>query len=147
MSLSLVRGTTSPDPQADIGVHRLRYALFPHAGDWRAAGTVGHAACFNRPLLWTNGKAPTQLSRPIVLAEPSNVVIDTIKPAEDGKGFVVRLYESIGSASQARLTFGVPVRTIHLSNTLEDALSTVAHTGGDCALDLRPFQIMTLRVI
>ncbi len=41
MSLSLLRGSTNPDPDADIGVHRFRYALYPHAGDWREAGTVG----------------------------------------------------------------------------------------------------------
>ena len=58
MGLSLVRGSSSPDPTADIGEHRFRYALFPHAGDWRAAGTVRRAASFNRPALWTRGEIP-----------------------------------------------------------------------------------------
>jgi len=146
MSLSLMRGTTAPDPQADIGVHRLRYALFPHAGDWRDAGTVRVAACFNRPLLWSAGAVATILSRPLVAADASNVVIDTIKPAEDGDGWVVRLYESIGSATKTRLAFGVPVRSITFSNTLEDKLSPVAVDGDACTLDLRPFQIATLRI-
>jgi alpha-mannosidase len=146
MSLSLMRGPTSPDAQADIGVHRLRYALYPHAGDWRAAGTVGIAACFNRPLLWANGAPAAPLTRPLVLAEPANVVIDTLKPAEDGHGFVVRLYESHGSQTGARLTFGVPLRTVHISNTLEDCFAPVALENGTCTLDLRPFQIMTLRI-
>ncbi len=146
LSLSLMRGTTSPDPNADIGVHRLRYALYPHAGDWRAAVTVGKAACFNRPLLWSVGEPAAILRRPLVSAEPANVVIDTIKPAEDGKGFVVRLYESAGSASSARLAFGVPIRSFTLSNTLEDALAPVACEANTCTLSLRPFQIVTLRI-
>ncbi|MEO8926760.1 MAG: glycoside hydrolase family 38 C-terminal domain-containing protein, partial [Caulobacteraceae bacterium] len=37
MALSLIRGPMIPDPDADIGEHRFRYALYPHAGDWRAA--------------------------------------------------------------------------------------------------------------
>jgi alpha-mannosidase len=146
MSLSLIRGTTAPDPRADLGEHRLRYALFPHDGDWREAETVREAACFNRPLLWSAGAPSEILSRPLVSAEPANVVIDTIKPAEDGKGFVIRLYESAGSATKARLAFGVPVRSITLSNTLEDKLSPVVIERGGCTLNLRPFQIATLRV-
>ena len=146
MSLSLLRGTMSPDAHADVGVHRLRYALYPHQGDWRAADTVRHAACFNRPLLWIDGKPDALLSTSLVAGEPSNVVIDTIKPAEDGKGFVVRLYESSGCAANARLTFGVRVRDVQLSNTLEDTLQPIAVKDNACMLALRPFQIATLRI-
>ena len=73
-------------------------------------------------------------------------MIDTIKPAEDGKGFVVRLYESSGSAVLAHLKFGVSIRTVQRSNTLEDMLEPVAVTSGTCAINLRPFQIATLRI-
>ena len=146
MSLSLLRGTASPDPNGDIGVHRFGYALFPHAGDWRQAGTVGEAARFNRPLLWTTGLPNTVLRQSLASVEPANVVIDTIKPAEDGKGWVVRLYESYGGSADARLTFGVPVRNIWMSNTLEDAGTTLAVTANACSLKLRPFQITTLRI-
>ncbi|HEY4940429.1 MAG TPA: glycoside hydrolase family 38 C-terminal domain-containing protein [Rhizomicrobium sp.] len=146
MSLSLLRGTASPDPHGDIGVHRFRYALYPHAGDWREAGTVGEAARFNRPLLWANGTAPEILRKPLVSAEPTNVVVDTIKPAEDGKGWVVRLYESHGGSATARLNFGLPVRSVHMSNTLEDPGKPLALEANGCTLTLRPFQIATLRV-
>ena len=146
MSLSLLRGTESPDRSADIGVHRLRYALYPHEGDWRQAGTVAQAACFNRPLLWAEGAPAAILQTPLVCAEPANVVIDTIKPAEDGKGFVVRLYESSGSSTRAQLKFGPPVNRVERSNTLEDDGAPVPLKDNACALALRPFQIATLRV-
>jgi alpha-mannosidase len=146
MSLSLLRGTASPDPQGDIGVHRFAYALYPHAGDWRDGGTVGEAARFNRPLLWSKGAPLDIFAKPLVSAEPANVVIDTIKPAEDGKGWVVRLYESHGASDIARLSFGVPVSRVRLSNTLEDDGEALAITQGGCTLALRPFQIVTLRV-
>ncbi|HEY0463847.1 MAG TPA: glycoside hydrolase family 38 C-terminal domain-containing protein [Polyangiaceae bacterium] len=146
MSLSLLRGTMSPDPGGDLGVHRLRYALYPHAGDWRAGGTVAEALRFNRPLLWTNGAAHAVLAKPLAAADNEAVVIDTIKPAEDGKGWVVRLYESQGSAVRTRLRFGVNVRRAQLSNTLEDDGETLPLEGNGLTLTLRPFQIATLRV-
>jgi alpha-mannosidase len=146
MSLSLLRGTTSPDPGGDLGLHRLRYALYPHDGDWRAGGTVGEALRFNRPLLWTRGAPDAVLSKPLVTATSPSVAIDTIKPAEDGNGVVVRLYESSGCAVRTRLSFGVPVRGAMLSNTLEDAGEALAMEPDGCSLALRPFQIATLRV-
>src|SRR6185503_10765218 len=96
MALSLVRGPVSPDAGADLGEHRFAYALYPHAGDWRAGGTVAEAARFNRPPLWVPGEPAPVLRHALALAEPAQVIIDTIKPAEDGAGWVIRLYESSG---------------------------------------------------
>ncbi len=147
MALSLIRGPTVPDPAADIGEHRFRYGLYPHPGDWRAADTVAHAARFNRPMAWTAGAPAAVLQGPLVAATPSSVVIDTVKPAEDGEGWVVRLYESHGGRAAARLVFGVPVKNAWLGNTLEDRLTPLPLVAGGCYLALRGFQIVTLRLI
>jgi alpha-mannosidase len=146
MTLSLLRGTQSPDRHADVGVHQLSYALYPHAGDWRDASTVAEALRFNRPLLWTDGAPGAALATSIVTADTANVVIDTIKPAEDGDGWVLRLYESHGAATTARLGFEVPVSAVCLSNTLEDRLQPLALDGAAVVIPLRPFQIVTLRI-
>ncbi len=146
LSLSLLRGTMSPDPDGDLGVHRLRYALYPHEGDWREAGTVAQALRFNRPILWSKGAPHAAPAKPLVTTDTKAVVIDTIKPAEDGKGWVVRLYESQGSAVRALLIFGVPVRAVRMSNTLEDDGEALSVETNGVALTLRPFQIVTLRI-
>lgn len=146
MALSLLRGPLSPDPKADIGEHRFRYALYPHAGTWREAGTIREAVCFNRPVHWANGEPAEVLRTPLVVTSSPNVVIDTIKPAEDGQGWVVRLYESFGNRVNTRLTFGVPVSHAQWSNTLEDRLASISINANSCTLDLRPYQIATLRL-
>ena len=146
MAISLVRGAVSPDPQADLGEHHFAYALFAHAGDWRSAGTVAQAARFNRPLLWGRGALAAILEAPLVRAEPAGVVIDTIKPAEDGEGWVIRLYESTGGRTNARIALGPEVTSAWLSNTLEDRLKKAPVEAGECTLDLRGFQIATLRL-
>ena len=146
LALSLVRGPRSPDPDADIGEHRFAYALYPHAGDWRGACVVAEAARFNRPLLWASGEVAPVLAQPLAGAAPAQVVIDTIKPAEDGDGWVVRLYESSGGRTQALVSFGVPVTEAWLSNTLEDRITPLTVEANVCSLDLRGFQIATVRV-
>ena len=146
MTLSLLRGTASPDRHADIGTHCLAYALYPHEGGWRAAGTVAEAARFNRPLLWTRGDVSEALAVPPAAVEPANVVLDTIKPAEDGDGWVIRLYEAHGAATTARVRFGAPVAGVWRSNTLEDPGPAISVADGGCDLALGPWQVATLRV-
>ena len=146
LAISLVRGSQSPDRTADIGLHRFAYALYPHEGDWRQANTTAEAARFNRPVLWAASGGNAVLERPLVQANPGNVVIDTIKPAEDGDGWVVRLYESTGGRCEARLGFGVPVREAWLSNTLEDRMEPITVEQDSLVLSLRGFQIATIRL-
>ena len=147
LAISLVRGSQSPDRTADIGLHRFSYALYPHEGDWRQANTTALAACFNRPVLWAASDANAVLDRPLAQASPGSVVIDTIKPAEDGDGWVVRLYESTGGRCEARVSFGAPVREAWLSNTLEDRLTPIAVDQDGLVLSLRGFQIATIRLL
>jgi len=146
LAISLVRGSLSPDRGADIGQHRFAYALYPHAGDWRAANTTAMGARFNRPMLWMTGAPAAVLDQPLLLASPAQVVVDTIKPAEDGDGWLVRLYEGAGGRCEARLQFGVAVREAWMSNTLEDRLEPLTVEGGGVSLPLRGFQIATIRL-
>jgi alpha-mannosidase len=146
LALTLLRGPVSPDPKADIGVHRMRYAIYPHEGDWRAADTVGRALRFARPVLWSKGRPRDPLKQSLLKVSPRNVVVDTIKPAEDGDGWVVRLYESSGASARAILDFGVDVASVWMSNILEDRLEALLADSRTCRLRLRPFQIATLRI-
>ena len=73
MRLTLLKGAISPDPDADRGRHQFSYALYPHAGDWRAAETVRRAYEFNVPVLSTPAreeKAPGDGERPAAVLLP-----------------------------------------------------------------------------
>ncbi|MEY9437322.1 alpha-mannosidase [Bradyrhizobium elkanii] len=146
LALTLLRGAVSPDPNADLGRRCMRYAIYPHEGDWRAAGTVRHALCFARPVLWTKGQPHEPLRKSFLRALPSSVIVDTIKPAEDGRGWVVRLYESSGVQVRPMLEFGVDVSSVWASNILEDRIEQLRMDGRTCRLSLRAFQVMTIRV-
>lgn len=146
MTLSLVRGPKSPDPTADIGVHRFAYALYPHAGDWRAAGTMAEALRFCRPPLWAPGPLAGPAAGPLVTARPASVIIDQVKPAEDGADVIVRLYESGGGRCAAQIAFGFPVEAVFRSDTLEAEGPALDPAEGQIDLALRGFEIVTLRV-
>ncbi len=145
MAISLLRGPTYPDPEADMGRHTFRYAVFPHADDWREAGTVTEGALFNSPVIWTQGAANTPRQSLFSVDDPL-VEIDTVKQAEDDDAIVVRLYEAGGGLRKTTLRTKLNARQAHRSNILEETLETIPITDGAIDLELTPFQILTLKL-
>ena len=146
LRLSLVRAPRIPDPEADQGLHRFRYALLPGAG---IAEAVAEGYALNLPLRVAPAAAdPTPA--PLVATDGNAVTVEAVKLADDGSGdVVVRLYESLGGRAASRLTTGFPLAQARVADLLERPLDepplTVDADGG-IELALRPFQVLTLRL-
>jgi alpha-mannosidase len=148
MRLSLLRAPNAPDPLADRGRHQFTYALLPHAGDLREGRVIDHGYALNVPLLVrelksAGGSLPA--SHSFFLTDRPGAVVDTIKLAEDGGAIIVRLYESEGGRGPLTLTTTLPFRKASLANLLEVEGKSLAIRNGSVQLDLRPFEIVTLR--
>ncbi|NUS15976.1 MAG: alpha-mannosidase [Streptomyces sp.] len=143
LRLSLLRSPHSPDPQADRGRHSFGYALVVGAGvdDAIAAGYA-----FNLPLR-PAGAAPAGGPALITVDNP-DITVETVKLADDRSGdVVVRLYESRGGTARGTLHAGFPVAGAEVTDLLEDPVERIGPAaGGGLPLDLRPFQILTLRL-
>ncbi|MGA4838870.1 alpha-mannosidase [Streptomyces sp. G45] len=138
--LTLLRAPHSPDPATDVGTHRFAYALQPGAstGDAVAGGLA-----LNLPLR----VAPAPEAAPLVRVDDPAVTVESVKLAEDrGGDVVVRLYESRGGRARATLTTGFPVLRAEVTDLLERPLGEAPAGAHGLSLDLRPFQILTLRL-
>ncbi len=148
MRLSLLRAPNSPDPLADRGWHHFNYALLPHTGDLREGHVIDQAYALNVPLLVRDLK-PTAGSLPashsFFLTDRPGSVVETIKVAEEGAAIIVRLYESEGGRGPLTLTTILPVRKAWLASLLEAEEQALPIRNGAVRLDLRPFEIVTLR--
>src|SRR5690606_8528645 len=87
---------------------------------------------------------------PLVETDHPGVVVEAVKLAEDRSGdVVVRLYEARGTRARVRVGFGFPAgeaaRVDLLERPLDSAPDPVAEQGA-VRLELRPFEIATLRV-
>ncbi len=142
LRISLLRSPKSPDPEADMGEHRFAYALLPHAGGWREAGVVAEALRFNAPLRWTDGVPDGSFAS----VDDPNLVLDTIKRAEDSDAVVLRLYEAHGGRGVARVRLAPAVTRARLANALEDELADVEVDGRELVLPYRPHQVLTVLV-
>lgn len=152
MRITLLRSTTKPDPLADFGEHRFKYSLYPHVGSWNEE-TQREAYLLNDPIISYRSKVESRRSeqlisnlQPLVSCSSSNVVIETVKRAEDGDGIVIRLYESQRKRNQVRVRFGFGVESAWMSNLLEESESALRVEDDSVNLNLKPYQIVTLRV-
>ncbi|MCC5973967.1 MAG: alpha-mannosidase [Rubellimicrobium sp.] len=149
MRLTLVRGTVHPHPEADQGEHRTRYALYLHAGT-RDLETVHHMAeRFNNPvrLIGTPGTRADDAAFSLVTCNAANVAIETVKKAEDGADLILRLFEHANRRATATIGLGLPVAAVHRVNLMEDDSQPLTMApDGTVTLDLRPFEIATLRI-
>jgi alpha-mannosidase len=145
MRMTLLRSPRWPDPDADRGEHELAFAVFPHAGGWQEAGVTAEALRFNAPLLLGGRDAEPQS-----WFACDQLMVDTVKPAEDGDGVIVRLYEAHGARGEARLRVGVPFGEAWFTNLLEDRVGRAEvdgdgdGDGDEVVIPYRPFEIVTV---
>ncbi|MET7283549.1 glycoside hydrolase family 38 C-terminal domain-containing protein [Kribbella sp. NPDC005582] len=137
---SLIRAPRFPDPQTDQGVHTVNHALVVGAA---IGDAIAEGYRINLPERVVTGAEGTD---PIVTLDNPNLVVEALKLADDESGdVIVRLYESTGGRSRGTITPSFAVSSVTEVDLLERHLADRDLTDGAVALDLRPFQILTLR--
>lgn len=160
LGLSLLRAPKHPDPTADIGLHEFTYSLMPHTGDWRSAGVDREAEALNLPLmgyLLNPGEAgdhgTAYVPFTITTLGAARVAISAVKPSEDGRGVVLRLWECHGGRGTCTLRWnaprpgGNPQMRVEAVNLLEERLEldvVPAQQGASFAIN--PWQIVSLMI-
>jgi alpha-mannosidase len=80
--------------------------------------------------------------------DAADVVVETWKAAEDGRGTIVRLLETGGRESKVRLQFPMlAVQRAWLTNAMEEDAKEIAVTGSAVEVPLEPLQIVTVRIV
>ncbi len=154
MRLTLLRGSTNPDPTADLGDHHFVYSLLPHSGRWNE-DTIGEAYALNDPLIVAAGQkspsraesAPQSPGHSFIAVDTPNVVIETIKQAEDGAGIIVRLYESQRKRGAFTVRTAFQMTAAWRTNLLEEDQEKLEVEGDLLRTYIKPYQIITLRLL
>jgi alpha-mannosidase len=146
LGISLLRSPLYPDPLADEGEHRFIYSLLPHSGNWTEAGVAREAFSLNSPLVvGEGGGEPAGYG--LVATEGVELALGSLKRAEDGRGVILRLYEPHGKRGRATLRFAFGACSVERANLLEEPDGAVETREGEVRLDVRPFEVLTLRVL
>jgi alpha-mannosidase len=151
--LTLVRGSSFPSPDADIGEHRIRYGLFVHDGVVDLSSVHDAAERFNNPVAVIGNSHPVDAADAdlgafsLARVTAPNVTIETVKKAEASNALVLRVVETANQRARTRIEFGIPVGRVRPVDLMEEnpGASLVVENGG-VTLSLRPFEIVTLLV-
>lgn len=150
LDLNLLRSTSYPGVDADRGLHEFTYSLYPHAGDHIAGNVVQKAYELNMPLRIVLPHAAAQSEQePISLVEVDrqNIIVETVKKAEDSNDMILRLYECNGMSTTASLKFGISPRKIVPVDLMENEIGDPAEYRNSATLSFKPFEILTIKLI
>lgn len=95
---------------------------------------------------------PDRPLRPVATSfmqvDAADVVVESWKAAEDGRGTIVRLLEIGGKAATARVEFPMlKLQGAWLSNAMEEDEKSIAVTGSAVEVAMQAHQIVTLRIM
>ncbi len=144
INLTLLKSALAPDMTADKGMQAFTYAFYAWNGCLADSDVVREAYELNVPATTAAGAGG---ERSLFSVDAPNIIIETVKPAEDGSGdVVVRLYEAKHMATRATLITSLPVKRAAATNMLEEFEADLPCASGKIALEFRPFEIKTVRL-
>jgi len=119
----------------------IRYALRPHAGyDQAAAERFGIEQ--SQPLVAVPVDPASAPLESRLSVQPASVIVTMLRPVEQGRAWLVRLFNAADAPAQARLDFQRPAPSkVVLSSPFQDDGSTLSGP-----IDMPSLGIVTLKV-
>lgn len=146
IALTLIKSGIEPNKTADQEEHVFTYALYPHKEMWSAAGTVQEAYKLNQPAYATKGELKNT-GKSFISTDKDNIIIETVKPAENGDGMIVRLYDCENSLTKVTLTFAEGMlESVEECNLMEEKEADIEACGNSFTVSVKPYEIKTYRV-
>ena len=144
IALTLLKAAAFPDAHADQGEQEFTYAFHCWNTDFGRSDVVKAAHELNVPVLCSEGVAGTGS---LFTLSSGTVILENVKCAEDGNGFILRLYESKGSACRETLHLGFDAAEASVCNFIEEGSEMLEIAGNALELEFTPFQVRTIRVV
>ncbi|HNS20890.1 MAG TPA: polysaccharide lyase family protein [Sedimentisphaerales bacterium] len=99
----------------------FRFVLQPHRRR-DVAQASRFATGFSQPLLAVRSQGAKPSGKPLLTVEPDDVIVTALKPSDDGRALIVRLFNTSSKADSARVRWsGVQPSAVFLSDTSERA--------------------------
>ncbi len=152
MGLTLIKAGTYPNANADIGEHEFTYSIYPHSGRWMEAQTVEMAYDLNVPMLAVVSDRQALCEDGngewgFLTVKDKNCFVEMIKQAEDGNGYILRVYENQNKRTNTEYRLAVAPKAVRECDLLEQDLHEISIEGNTFTDCIKPFEIKTYRLI
>lgn len=144
IGLSIIRSPTFPNPWSDIGEFEVTYYLYPHEGDYQRAEVPKVAQeLIHKPIAITVNGAVENIS--IARAEPAKIILSAFKPAENGNGYTLRLYNPYSEKIEAEIKLGFKASRVIETDIIElNEVTKIAENTDIIKLNMKPFEVKTI---
>ena len=105
-----------------VGEHSYRFAIRTHKGALISHNAIRFGWEHNTPLMVLRGRSTTGSlpdSQSFLKVSAPNVLVSILKKAEDGKGVILRCYETDGKDTNVTLTFFKSLKSAEHTNIIE----------------------------
>lgn len=154
-SLVLVRAVDTPGllAMAQKGAQckrafACRYAVYPHAGDWQTGEVYKQAREHNvglRVIYTTRHEGHLPQRHAFVSIEPDTLVLSALKPAEQGDGVALRLFNPTAKAVSGKIVFDRKPSYAALTDLKEDPVADLPIDDGRAVrIEAGPKKIVTV---
>ncbi len=145
MELSLLRSADHPSDTCDRGTHSFSYWIYPHVGDIRQGKVAWAGYEVNVPLLVTEGKT-LKGEGSFLYTDCENIIIDTIKKAEDGDDIIIRFFETYNTVSKGHICLNFDAVDCVETDLLEREINKVSLENRRIPFTIKPYEIKTYRL-
>jgi len=145
LSLTLLRAAIQPQIRTDNGMNTFTYAFCGWNGSFAETAVPAKAYALNVPPCLTKGSLE---NFSILSADKSNILLDTLKPAEDLSGdLILRFYEAqkapVTTLIESALLKG---KKAYICDMLENIQEEIPVTDAQILLTFHAFEIKTVRI-
>ena len=134
----------------DFGHHTFTYSLIGHSGVLKKTETIEKAELLNQNLkafLSDKHKGGLGKTFSFVSSNNQNVLIKSLKKAENSDGYVIRVYETEGLKEQkAVLSFAGEILNAYEVDGTEKIKGLAKSEGNQLYVDIKPYSIKTYKI-
>ncbi len=153
--LTLLRGSTWPDEQADVGVSEFTCAVYPHAGNWQEAGTVRRGYELNLPLLVKvlpklekNDRKTLPAVGKFLDLSAGNLVLMAFKQSQDDSNvWILRCCESEGKETVLEFKSDLGLEIVEAVDLLERPANLSEKLPEGRGFKIEPWKIASFAVV
>lgn len=143
LSLNLIRSSFDPDPYPEVGEHRIHLAVGVCEPEESTLAKI--SAKSNHPVITRTFAGSLQQNKNLIRVEGG--IVSAVKNAEDGNGFIIRVFNPTKEDKQIRVEIpGKRIRT-QLCDFLECSQTELTETFDEAQYMLGCNKVCTIRVI
>lgn len=146
IALTLLKAPLVPDDKADRGTQVFTYALCLFDGKSHLDDVIAKGLVLNHPPVVKKGSfKPFEAFK----IDQRNVILDTVKQADEDDRVIIRLYEACGKTGRVYLSTTLSIKALIPVNMMEESIDEPVLKGQDGLFEMnfRAFEIKTFNAV